>query len=145
MEGIHVVPRGVQPPSYSCTDGTIIHAESGLLTGQTTPEGAPFELEVFARNVDTNSLQSVCRTSITGGVQWLPFVRPHNTIATDHLFFRGTFDNLTILIHGGEIDVSVLTNQAVETINAGAPVPEGWAGLEGKDDERKYITKCMHA
>lgn len=130
----------MQPPSYSCTDGTIIHTESGLLTGQTTPEGTPFELEVFARNVDTSTLQSVCRTSITGGVQWLPFVSPHNTIAIDHLLFRGSFDNLTILIHGGEIDGSLLTNQALETVNAGPPLPNGWTGQEGNDDNRKYLS-----
>ena len=144
LEGIHVVPRGVQPPTYSCIDGTIIQTESGLLTGQTTPESAAFELEIFARNIDTNRLQSVCRTSITRGVQWLPFVSPHNTIATDHLIFRGSFENLTILIHGGEVDRSELTSQAVETVNAGPPVPSGWTGSEGKDDDRKYLSfACM--
>ena len=142
LEGIHVVPRGVQPPSVLCCDGTTIQADSGLLTGQTSPENAPFELEMLARNIDTNTFDSVCRTSITGGVQWLPFVRPHNTIAINHLIFRGSFDTLTIMIHGGEIDPTVLSEEAGKVLNAGKPVPEGWRG-EGHD-ARTYIIHYIY-
>ena len=70
------------------------------MAGQTRPtaEEGSFKLEVFARNIDTGKLHSVCRTEIKGGQQWLPFHAPHNSIAVDYLCFRGDFENLSVMV-----------------------------------------------
>lgn len=127
LEGVHIVPKGINPPGLEIP-----------FEGATAPALDSFNLEILARNVDTEELVPVLKLTVMGGVQWAPIENPLNTIAVDYLVFRGNFSTISVIIHGGEIEQQVLPSKSRDLVNRGIPVPAGWKDPEEDDTGFEY-------
>ena len=106
LAGIHIVPNQISTP---------VQGLGFSFEGKTKPELhiAPFLLKIFGRNLDTNDLILVQESQIQGGVQWLPVLDAVSMrIAVDYLVFAGTFDTLSVIVHGSPLEKSVLSEAA---------------------------------
>lgn len=90
VEGIHVVPNQVVPPGFN-------------FHGRTTPDlrsQRSFTLELHGRACGSLELKTLLSVTITGGVQFMEVDPAVSGLEFDYLAIVGTFENLSIIIHG---------------------------------------------
>lgn len=129
LEGIHIVPLGFAPP---------VGFE---FQGQTLPEastGSTFLLEMYARDLDAagRNVKKILSINVSGGIMWQEIPSPFNSIAVDYIAIKGTFEVLSLIIHGGMISSSDLRPDACKLLESGLPIPSGFVSgeLEASDD-----------
>lgn len=90
LDALHIVPLNSPVPGPN------------KFIGKTRPDinTRPFVLKMFMRNVETGATVAVNEWTISGGVQFLPLPPHFQSSYTDYIAFSGTFDMLTILVHG---------------------------------------------
>lgn len=91
VEGIHVVPNQVTPPGFT-------------FQGRTMPDlrsKRSFTLELHGRVVGTTEIKTLLSVTITGGVQWMALDAAVAALEVDYLAIVGSFESLSIIIHGG--------------------------------------------
>lgn len=89
LEGFHIVPNQISPPGMS-------------FTGRTKPDlqKGPFTLELYTRSIESGEICSILSLSVSGGVQWMPIPPEKSELQIDYMAFDGTFEELSIIIHG---------------------------------------------
>lgn len=129
LEGIHIVPLGFAPP---------VGFE---FQGQTLPEastGSTFLLEMYARDLDAagRNVKKILSINVSGGIMWQEIPSPFNSIAVDYIAVKGTFEVLSLIIHGGMISSSDLRPDASKLLESGLPIPSGFVSgeVEASDD-----------
>jgi hypothetical protein len=90
VEGIHVVPSQVTPPGFSFQGRTLPDLQSQR----------SFTLEMHGRVSGSKDIRTLLSVTITGGVQWMPIDSELATLELDYLAISGSFEVLTIIIHG---------------------------------------------
>ena len=110
IEGIHVVPNNTTVADFE---------------GKTKPDinGKPFNLIIYGRNIDNNTIMKLLEIQIHGGIRWAPIL-PQYKLNTkiDYLAFSGDFESLSIIVHGTLLVNSIFPEEVQNLINSGLPI-----------------------
>ena len=131
IEGVHIVPADMSPPGLS-VEGVV---------GVTTPkinEGV-FDVEFAIHTLpDYGTIKTVALLpKVSGGVMWHPFNAVDAATPTNQLIIRGTFQRMTLILHGTVLNVSSLPLEVQDNFTRGtitSPLENGCKfALDGSD------------
>lgn len=96
VEGIHVVPQNLTPPGFD-------------ICGKTKPDmfSGDFHLQLHGRNSKSNEIELFLDLTVKGGVQWVAVPPRLSSCPVDYLAISGTFELLSLIIHGLRLDPDV--------------------------------------